>query len=260
MKRRPIVMLAMAFISLLALLMAGCSKDTIIHTNSQDQNSEMLSEIAKMFPATPGFQTTFIVTQSNGVTEVVTYTVGDEVAFGYATAHEMNIRSSSGERKTTYFVFSDSALYFYENSNATPEKVLSLPFTAGSSWDLSDELPGTFTDSDPVDADTTSNGIKGDDDAEEPKPGDEGNGGAAGKAFPGSSSGTFTIEQIETLLLSNGSNMSGTVLVRNDAPSATNYYWFTPGIGLIRYVLDADPNDKYDGTEVGELINYGIVQ
>lgn len=263
MTRRSLVSAAVATIAMACLIFVGCSEDGIIVTNAADGEGQTLSEIQRMFPAQVGYQVIFEVTQSNGSSEIVTYTVGEEIIFGYSTAHEMHVRSSSGERYTNYFVFTDSALFFYENWSDEPEKVLSIPFSSGSTWNKSDGVTtlatGDTTDTDNGSNDNQTNDYKGgEDDPVDPKPGDNGGGGAANKNFPGNNAGNFTIEGTETLALSNGDVFSGTIRVRADGDAVTNYYWFAPGVGLVRWVLDADQNDMFDGTEVGELIQYGV--
>lgn len=262
MTRRLLVRTTVSIIAMACLIFVGCSDDSIIITNSPEAEGETLSEIQRMFPAEVGYRTIYKVTQANGASEIVTNTVGEEVIFGYSTAHEMHVRSNSGERYTNYFVFTDSALFFYEYWSDDPEKVLSVPLTTGSSWNKSDALSEISNDTTDVVADTTDNNtdnIKdGGGDLEDPKPGDDGNGGGANKNFPGNNAGDFTIEGFESLALSNGETFSGVIRVRNDGGELTNYYWFAPSVGLIRWVLDADQNDKYDGAEVGELIEYGF--
>ena len=245
----------LAAIVLGCLVLAGCSDDCII-TTSAAGSSEPLSEIQRMFPATAGYQAVYQVVQSNGTSQIVTNTVGERVVFGYTMAHEMHIRSSSGERSTTYFLFTDSSLYFYEYWSDNPEKILSLPLTIGSTWDKGDPIDGTIITDTTATADTTDNETDdlkdGGDDPTDPKPGD-GDGGSLGKNFPGNNSDLFTIVERQTLTLSNGDVYSGVVKVRNDG-TLTNYFWFAPSVGLIRWVLDADPINNFVGTEVGELI------
>lgn len=251
MTRRLLVKATVSAIAMACLIFVGCSDDSIIITNSPEGDGQQLSEIQRMFPSEVGYQTIFDVTQANGSSEIVTYTVGEEVIFGYSTAHEMHVRSNSGERYTNYFQFTDSALYFYEYWSDDPEKVLSLPLSSGSSWGKTDGIVEIADDTTDTPADTTDN------QNDNVKDTDEGNDRGTNKNFPGNNAGEFTIEGIESLALANGEMFSGVIRVRNDGGGLTNYFWFAPGVGLVRWVLEADQNDKFDGAEVGELIDYG---
>jgi hypothetical protein len=233
---------AVGLLLLVGLIFVGCSDDSTIIITSPGTSEASSSLIEQMFPTQVGFRTIFKVTQANGQSEIVTNTVGEEVLFGYTTAHSLSVRSSSGESYVTYFMFSDSALFFSDNWQKTPEKVLSVPLTVGSIWYKNDTYIPT-DDGGTTDGGTTNDGTTGE---------------TALKTLPGNAAGLFTIEGVEGLSLSNGQSLSGTIRVRNDGAEMTNYYWFTQGIGLVRWVLDANPTDHYDGAEVGELLEYGV--
>ena len=38
----------------------------------------------------------------------------------------------------------------------------------------------------------------------------------------------------------------------------TNYYWFVPGVGLVKYVTGATDDNPANGDVVGELMEYGF--
>lgn len=132
---------------------------------------------------------------------------------------------------------------------------MSLPLYAGRSWDRSDEteLSGLDNNPDQDDADDNS------DDGGQTEDGDAGP--QDGPQFFPSSNGqqTMTVLGRETVYLDDGQAFAGSYRIRNDnLDGGSNYFWYAPGIGLVRYVLNADPNDIGQGSEVGELINFGI--
>lgn len=68
----------------------------------------------------------------------------------------------------------------------------------------------------------------------------------------------MTVDKLESIELTSGRYFSGVYRVSNDAGANTrNYYWYAPGVGLVKYVLGAvDSNDPTGGIQA-ELIDYG---
>lgn len=238
----------------LTLVWTGCSDDTV--RGSLEPSPYLTAPVARYFPIADGYSTQFKVTYSDGGTAIHTYEIGSPQMYNYYTAYPLKLYSRSSLVATHYIVVADSALFIFESGASASAKVLDLPLYAGRTWDRSDESELTG-----LEAET-------DDDSGSQDPDDGGqtdNGGETGsdlgpQLLPMSvGQQTMTVLGKETVYLDDGQAFAGTYRVQNEnAAGSKNYYWYASGIGLVKYVINADPNDINQGGEVGVLIDHGI--
>ena len=229
-----------AAIVALVLSWAGCSNSVV---KNVDVAANSPSPVLQYFPLSEGY-TTVYATSTLGIPSQNTFTAGDTVQIGNAKAVRWIVQNQSGALDTSYFVMSDSALFYLESRYADPEKILSIPFTVGSSWQryfnydvtgYGNGNLGTYTgygwstwtvnDSILIKDTTGSNG--------------------AAKNYPSEGANTFTIQAIEPVNVGSLGTFSGSLKVSNIGYNGTtNFYWFAPGVGLVKYLIGV----KADGT------------
>jgi len=132
-------------------------------------------------------------------------------------------------------------LYYYSATNADPEKILQVPLSNGSSWATSDVVSDDFTD--------IITGTKTD---------STNNPNINSKNFPTVTAVNFTVEATESIQLNTGNSYSQAVRLSTPNGTRKNYYWYAPGIGLVRYVIGASTSSYPNGDIVGEIDSYGF--
>lgn len=242
----------LSIVATFALLagLTGCSRDVITGTATGPGSNS----VEYYFPLTEGYTTEYRVTRPNGSEETIRFEVGASVSFPGSDAREWFAYDASGKKSTSYVEATSSALFIYETAGSAAERVLSMPLIAGSSWSRfgaeSNDLAGGDQ------SDTTGGGIKGLlDQGNGEDNGDKGGGTGTdySKNFPTDGSGNLTVERIETVVLSDGSTYSGSLKIKNGGSTGVNYYWFAPGVGLVRYAIGASLDGNTSGATVGEL-------
>ena len=218
------------------VLGAGCSDNTIV-TYVDGINEESVSQVELYFPLNEGYTTVYTVSSNNGATEeTVTFQASERVPIQGIEA-VIWIGRSDISLDTGYFYAGSAALYYYDDINSVPEKVLDFPLVVGNSWTTNDINTNDYTD--------IITGSKDD------------GGGANSKTFPTISAINFSVDQIEQLVLNSGDYYSNAVRVSSYTNGKYNYYWYVQGIGLVRYVIGATVSTYPNGEVVGELIEYG---
>ncbi len=238
---------------LVLVAVAGCSNNSV---GSGDSFSSP-SRIEDYFPMSQGYSTQYDVSYPNGTTEIVTFEVGPPALVQGGTANKWFVYDQNGNRSTSYLAETGSDLFFYETQNSSPERILSLPLKRGATWNRFD------TNNDQITTGqgdiTISTGLKGQLNGGGQGQGQtNGNGGPiAGKNFPTSGSNEVYVDGFETVMLSNGGVYSGALKLRNGGNGGYNFYWFAPGVGLVKYVIGAPSPESTDGAVVGELRAFG---
>ncbi len=250
---KKVVLRSIMAVSLAALALAwtGCSDTVKIMTNSTPQAA---NQVAGFFPLTEGHSAVFSITES-GVTTQKRFTIGSSLQIGNALAVRWLI-NSGGVLDTSYFVQTDSALYFLETQYADPEKILALPLETGNSWkryynynvtgyNYTD--PGTGTQPGGGDnpfgyKDTTVTG----------------DGGAAAKNYPSDGGNTFTVVGTESVSLGGAlGTYAGALKIKNVGwGGSTNYYWYVPGLGLVKYQLETNDLATATPSSEGVLVDF----
>lgn len=252
-------------ILLLALLpfIWGCEKRTIAPAVS---NPEESYNIEDYFPLSTGRSVVYVSTYSSYEPEIISreqFVVGDGIEEdnqrSYAWIHTNLDYSLISD--TSFFYQIGNALFYYENADALPEKILEGPLEIGHSWerqvypDPGDEnnlfellLENSFTKYVEPDVAVDYDKEGRPDDYESP----------VGKIFPVIGSSIMTIAAVEDLELENGLFFADCIKVQNQAGEYVNYYWYARGYGLVRYIIGATNETLTtaslpDGEIIGEL-------
>lgn len=220
----------------------GCSdnsNETIVSADSLSNANQ--SAVLDYFPLDEGYTTVFSVHQSNGAQTTATFKVGKAINYYGKDVIEW-IGSENGRVDTGYFQATETSLLFYDSYNSDAEVVLELPLRIGASWARFDDQTGT--DTDPY-IDISAGG-------------EDDGGGTSAKVFPTDGGSSMVVEGYENLTLDNGYYYSEVLRVANATSNGLgkNYYWYSPGYGLIRYALGVTDATYPDGFVVGEVINF----
>ena len=225
----------------------GCSGHFV---TASDPVSFSNSDVVEYFPLEPGYQSTFELTEKNGSSEIIVFKVGKKVPFLEDFATEWISRNGSSV-DTGFAVVSSGSLIIYESSNSGGEKILDIPLTVGKSWSrFSSISTGTEDDFTII---ITDNKLTNDS-------GSTGDSGITYKSFPTDGSDEMVVDKYESIQLSNGDYYSNTVRISNAGSGGTrNYYWFAPGIGLVKYVIGSYNSNDPSGNIEAELLSHGFL-
>ncbi len=230
-------------LAIAAMLSQGCSNHFV---QAVGPNTFSANEAPSYFPLEEGYQAAYEIGTAYGSPEIVSYTVGKDVPFLGGTA-TLWIVNDNGHKDTSYFVQNGSALMYYEGKQSVPEIVLDLPLTLGKSWSRFDTPESQITDTS-----TTGGGIIIKDSSQ------SGNGISFVSSFPVDGLALMTVDKTESVELSNGRYYSGVYRVSNEAGGGTqNYYWYAPGVGMIKYVLGGTNPENPTGGVQAEMISHG---
>ena len=235
-------------LTVVALAWAGCSStDRLVSGPGSAQSSQ----ITNYFPLDEGTTAIFSVT-SSGVTEQKSFTMSGNVQIGNAHAVRWVI-STNGSPDTSYFVATDSALYYLETANAEAEKILSLPFEIGASWPryYNYDVTGYSNGNLGTGTDIGTGGIN-------PfgyKDTSATNGGYGAKNYPSEGGNTFTVVGTETISLGSLGTFAGTLKIKNVGyGGSTNFYWYAPEVGLVKYQLETNADGSATPQTEGLLV------
>jgi len=195
------------------------------------------------FPLDEGYTTVFSINQSNGSKTTASFRVGKTVDFKDLKVVEW-IGNENGKLDTGYFRATNTSLIFYESIYADAEVVLELPLQIGATWLRFDDQTGIDVGDTYIDITTGTDDSDG--------------GGSTAKTFPTDGGTSMFVEGFQSLTLENGFYYANVLRVANVTNNGLgkNYYWYSPGIGLVRYALGVTDATYPDGFVTGELINY----
>ena len=250
MSRRTVATLTLGTLFVLGMLLAGCS------SNSGTTSSGTIGgDVTYYFPVSEGYKTVYQVSTAVGGSQTVSFEVGRQVPFGMSTAWQWRV-TTGDNTETSYLIVSDSSVVYYENSRLPGETILSLPLRPGESWNrFTSVTQDTTTETNYYDY--WKNKLGGGSEPGTDTYDDAYDGKTYEKVFPTMGSNELTVDGVESLGLSTGQVYSGSIRLRNGgAAGKSNYYWFAPGIGLVKYVIGAG-DDYNTGEIVGTLVNYG---
>jgi hypothetical protein len=251
MLKRNVLAAACVFAVALAL-MAGCTQRSTDGIYQSDL-SGLGSGTSTYFPTVAGRVSTFAVTYDGGGQSILTLEIGNPSQYGSIQSVEWLAIRPDNSIDTDYVVVGSSGVTLYETHQSQPETFLKYPLQPGQTWDRFSTSNTTVTVSDTMSIATgfdDGSGIvtKG-------GGGTGGGGGGTGKVVPGSTGNVSKVAAIEEIVLANGSHFSGAVKIEVDDQSGLqNFYWFAPGIGLVKYVVGATAQ-RPNGTQRGELIS-----
>ena len=226
----------------------GCSGHFV---TASDPASFSNTDVVEYFPLDESYQATFELTELNRASELIVFKVGKKIPFLEDSAVQW-ISKIGNSVDTGYVVVSSNSLTIYESSNSAGEKILDIPLTVGKSWSrystisagIEDDFTIIITDN------KLTNDTGNTDDSE-----------VATKSFPTDGAAVMTVDKYESIQLSNGDYYSNTVRISNDGGGSTkNYYWFAPGVGLVKYVIGSLDANNPTGNIEAELISHGFTQ
>ncbi len=206
------------------------------------------STIAQYFPSADGWTAVYDVA-SGSSSSTLTFYVGGDVTIQGQTGHRWVIIPTQGSPDTNFVVIGPTSLLVYQDTLASPEHLLQLPLTYGSSWlrfpEQADEVLDTIsilTDITGGKLDTTT------------YPGDP----SVKRLLPFDGGNELTVAAVEELTTTSDHHFSGAVKVSStNRDGSFNTYWFVAGVGLVKYVVSATTQNP-DGVASGEIIDYGI--
>lgn len=250
-------------LALIMAVMVGCSGDDAIVADLPD--GAQSSATSAYFPVADGYTTVYQVT-NNGSTDLVRFEIDGRAPQPHGDKWLFVATLPSGARDTSFIKVTSQAVYHYDHTSSDPETILQAPLRVGHSWqrfgisspeaevqedslgfslgELSDLLKGDGTAT--TLGDYNFEGYKPDDDR------------YAGKTFPTEGRLEMRIQNEEQLVLSNGRHYSYVLRLSNvQASGVANYYWYAPGVGLVRYALGATTYTYPNAPIVGELVEFG---
>jgi hypothetical protein len=243
---------------IMALLFWGCSNNS----STTSTTADLTKTVADYFPLKQGQSADFSIDNNwYSLTTEDRFTVGAlTIIDGQSSYLWLRQNVAYPARYDTGFIrYESDAVYFYANATAGPEKLLEAPFEVGHYWQRFEPVTVTIDDDnlldDITDGDDQKNGdtsftIPISDDKNDNLGGLPGSG--TSKTFPTTGSNYMKITAIEDIQLNNGDSYKNCVCVENKSGTYTNYYWYAPGVGLVRYVLDATAESFPDGQIIGE--------
>ena len=132
--------------------------------------------------------------------------------------------------------------------------MLEAPLTVGRSWLRFTPVDVNQGQDNLLDILTGNDGGKASDPSDGAKTDDANTGGLiATKSFPTIGANYFIISALEEIYLDNGNSYQNCIRVENQSNGFTNYYWYAPGVGLVRDVINATPESFPSGEIVGEI-------
>lgn len=234
-----------AIILIISAFAWGCSGHFV---TASDPASFSNNDVVEYFPLDESYQSTFELTEVNRASQFIVFKVGKKIPFLEDSAVQW-ISKIGNSVDTGYIVASSSSLTIYENSNSAGEKVLDIPLTVGKSWSRFSSISAGDDDFTII---ITDNKLTNDS-------GSTGDSGVATKTFPTDGSSVMTVDKYESIQLNNGDYYSNTVRISNDGGGSTkNYYWFAPGVGLVKYVIGSLDANEPKGNIEAELISHGF--
>lgn len=216
----------------------------------------MEQDIEFYFPTQSALTTILAVQGENGLTEDLTFQFGAQTTIDDRPARIWIIAPDNGKPDTNYLVSTDEALFLYDTPLSAPEKLLQLPLVAGASWkrfstQAGEDFVGGSTDTTvqvPLGLrDLLDNGNTGLDDPVWDY---------AARLYPFAGQNESTVLGTDDLITADGTYYPGALkVVTVGYGDNRNYFWFVPGIGLAKYVINATLLDP-DGTSHGEIIYF----
>jgi len=260
--KKHIYIIAVFFLISAAVLWIGCSdSDTTVSSSSNSG-----PDVSTYFPLKTGCSLQFM--EINNVyndTTIHLFTTGTSIIVGgrqvYAWTEEVINRPASID--TGYLFYEGDALYYFESPYDIPEKLLNSPLEVGSVWLRYDASQVQIDDVGDIDILSEFNNGKGDiNDGVQGGfigggSGDDNNGPDVKKCFPTTGSNYFTLTAIEDLIFEDGNRIEECLKIENNVSGASNYYWYAPGVGLVKYIIGVDSEDYPEGEVVGQIVSTG---
>ncbi len=217
---KRMLLAAAALILVIALITPGCSDKTLTST-AVDTNPD--SGALAYLPLTDGWRVSYVFLEpESGQLDIE---VADPVMVVGNPGFTVRKTDPNGPYSEVCYRYAKGDAIFESNSLHDPGvRILEAPFVIGNSWDRNDTS-------------TTSSVITD-------LGGDSGDGTGGGVTFKTKSDGsysTMSIVSIEDVRALNDITYGHCIKVAwQTGPSTCDYYWYAPGIGLVKFEHDVD--------------------
>ncbi|MCP4567672.1 MAG: hypothetical protein GY841_08840 [FCB group bacterium] len=212
------------FLSMIIVIVsAGCSDGTF--TSSTTEISEQASPLAYI-PLEQGLRIDYALMEDEGISYYESEITNPVTIVNSEGFEIRRIDRSKNETSVMYRYVKGNAIFESSSTNDPGYKILEGPFVVGHTWNRYEETTSTETT-------IIANGDNGND-------GFDIKGvtitGRNYKVLPDGEYGNMTIVGYEDVRAMNGTNYGQCLKVSwNTDPLHTNYYWYSSGIGLVKF-------------------------
>lgn len=252
-------MLTLVALGAAIFLWIGCSDSPSTTVASEESEPD----ISQYFPLKAGNSLQYVETNNaTGDTSYFWYTVGDAVNIGGCVIYPWLRKNVdySFVVDTGYLCVEGNALYYFDSDYDTPEKLLETPLEVGNSWRRFEASQFQIEGNNLIDYVIDNQQIKNYDEGYSGEYGYGGDdpdiytGNGAAKNFPTFGFNYLEISAIEDIKLDNGNSFTNCLKVENGSGTGSNYYWYAPQVGLVRYIIGVDSQTSPDGDIAGEIV------
>lgn len=225
-----------AIILFVAITMPGCSDKTVTTTEVlTNPDSGALTYL----PLTDGWRVSYVYLEPQS--GQLNIEVADPVVIAGNPGFTVRQYDPNGPYIEVFYRYAKGNAIFESESLQDPGvRILEAPFVVGNSWDRNDTSTTSSVITD-LGADT----------------GGTGGGGVTIKGTTGGSYTTMSIVSIEDVLALNDITYGNCIKVAwQTGPSIYNYYWYAPGIGLVKFEQDVDLFNLDAEHTVGLMTDY----
>jgi len=246
--------IAIALAILIIVGLTSCSDDSVTVAPT-DNVTTTTSAVMTYFPLDEGYTSIYSIKGTDGISRTVTFRVGDEISTLDGTVIEWISNDPKTGLDTGFFQVTSTAIYYRENITSAPEKILQLPLSPGQTWDRFEDSDVKITTDFKSFDDVLIEGAKTDYVLDTAVISIY----ATYKNLPIIGEAIMTVEEAGPLQLTNGDYYTAAYRISTETAGVlTNYYWFVPGVGLVKYVTGATDDNPANGDVVGELMEYGF--
>ena len=158
---------------------------------------------------------------------------------------------NTGEIQIFFRYKKDNSIFESGSTSSPGERILESPFVVGNTWDRFDITSGV---DEPIDYG------EGEEDNEVGKDGDDLPWDLP-KTRPDGAYGTMTIVGVETVVALNNNSYGNCLKVAWQTGESTyNYYWYAPGIGLVKFEQNINTLEASTNHTVGVMTDYQVVE
>jgi len=232
----------------LGIVMPGCSDQTFVSSTTVvpgDADPDIY------IPLEQGFRISYVLLEPE--TEYFDVEITDPATVaGNPGFTVRNTDRNGGQTETYYLYMKDNAIFKSGSTTYPGEKILESPFVAGKTWNRFD----TTASGTGITSDTEDDWLNdvGDDQ-------DDGDPGNTLKNRPDENYGQMTITGFETVEAVNGNKYGNCLKVAWQVDESTyNYFWYAPGIGLIKFEECKSLSAAADGQVLGVMTDFQKVE
>ncbi len=242
MKSRIVLWVVILAVSTFIAAMLGCSDRT--YTSTSTAVSQDASPTAYI-PTEEGWRVSYVLFDAE--TQNFDLEVTDPVIVAGNPGFTIRRTDRTTDRTITFYRYiKDNAVFESESLSDPGVRILESPFVIGNSWNRYD----TSTTAVVIDPG----------DGEEYDDGDDGQGGSF-KTKPDGAYSTMSIIAVESVEALNGITYGGCLKVAwQTGESIINYYWYAPGIGLVKFEQNVNLLTASTDHPTGLMSDYQLVE